>query len=72
MTLDRRHWLKAQLALAACAAWPVRAWSQSHARLGTDPFTLGVASGSPAPNEVVLWTRLAPRPLEPCGACRTP
>jgi phosphodiesterase/alkaline phosphatase D-like protein len=30
-----------------------------------DPFTLGVASGDPTPTEVVLWTRLAPRPLEP-------
>ncbi|MBP2368914.1 alkaline phosphatase D family protein [Pseudonocardia parietis] len=27
-----------------------------------DPFTLGVASGDPSPDGVVLWTRLAPRP----------
>lgn len=27
------------------------------------PFTLGVASGDPAPDGVVLWTRLAPDPL---------
>ena len=26
-----------------------------------NPFTLGVASGEPAPDGVVLWTRLAPR-----------
>ncbi len=26
------------------------------------PFTLGVASGDPSPNSVVLWTRLAPNP----------
>lgn len=32
-----------------------------------DPFTLGVASGEPAPTSVVLWTRLAPSPLEPGG-----
>ncbi|GAB4178451.1 MAG: alkaline phosphatase D family protein [Thalassobaculales bacterium] len=32
-----------------------------------DPFTLGVASGYPGPQGVVLWTRLAPRPLEPGG-----
>jgi len=32
-----------------------------------DPFTLGVASGDPSPSGVVLWTRLAPRPLEPGG-----
>jgi len=28
-----------------------------------DPFSLGVASGDPAPDGVVLWTRLAPDPL---------
>ena len=31
--------------------------------LRTDPFTLGVASGDPLPDGVVLWTRLAPDPL---------
>ena len=30
-----------------------------------DPFSLGVASGSPVPNGFVLWTRLAPDPLSP-------
>ena len=32
-----------------------------------DPFTLGVASGMPLADSVVLWTRLAPRPHEPLG-----
>ena len=32
-----------------------------------DPFTLGVASGDPLPDGVVLWTRLAPEPLDPDG-----
>ncbi len=32
-----------------------------------DPFSLGVASGDPTERGVVLWTRLAPRPLEPAG-----
>jgi alkaline phosphatase D len=31
------------------------------------PFSLGVASGDPAPDSVVLWTRLAPEPLQPGG-----
>ncbi|MFT3663963.1 alkaline phosphatase D family protein [Piscinibacter sp.] len=35
------------------APWPVDAG---------DPFTLGVASGMPRPDSVVIWTRLAPRP----------
>src|SRR5499426_869601 len=33
----------------------------------TDPFTLGVASGDPLPDGVVLWTRLAPDPLNGGG-----
>ncbi len=32
-----------------------------------DPFTVGVASGDPAADGVVLWTRLAPRPLAEDG-----
>ncbi|MBM3457386.1 MAG: alkaline phosphatase [Armatimonadetes bacterium] len=32
-----------------------------------DPFRLGVASGDPDQNSVVLWTRLAPRPLDADG-----
>lgn len=33
----------------------------------TYPFTLGVASGDPLPEGIVLWTRLAPKPLEGGG-----
>src|SRR5262245_21293449 len=29
-----------------------------------DPFRLGIASGDPTSSGVVLWTRLAPEPLE--------
>ena len=36
-------------------------------KVSADPFSLGVASGDPTPDSVVLWTRLAPRPLEPGG-----
>ena len=38
-----------------------------HGGVRRDPFTLGVASGEPWPDSVVLWTRLAPRPLDPSG-----
>lgn len=31
------------------------------------PFALGVASGDPASDGFVIWTKLAPRPLEPHG-----
>ena len=36
-------------------------------KFGDDPFTLGVASGDPTSDGFVLWTRLAPRPLEGGG-----
>ncbi|MDA0166370.1 alkaline phosphatase D family protein [Solirubrobacter ginsenosidimutans] len=32
-----------------------------------DPFQLGVASGDPSTDGMVLWTRLAPAPLSPGG-----
>src|SRR5690606_30351151 len=35
--------------------------------LAAYPFTLGVASGDPTPDGVVLWTRLAPDPLNGGG-----
>jgi alkaline phosphatase D len=31
------------------------------------PFTLGVASGDPLPHGVILWTRLAPLPINGGG-----
>jgi len=40
---------------------PARVFSQ--ATFTKDPFTLGVASGDPWHDGVVLWTRLAPDPL---------
>jgi alkaline phosphatase D len=36
--------------------------------LPDDPFRLGVASGDPLPNSVVLWTRLALDPVAPDGS----
>ncbi len=49
-----------RLAAAGVASqWlPRSAWSQP--RWSGQPFTLGVASGSPTHDSVVLWTRLAP------------
>ena len=35
--------------------------------LPADPFRLGVASGFPTDDSIVLWTRLAPDPLAPDG-----
>jgi alkaline phosphatase D len=59
MPISRRRFLAAA-ALLAGAAPLGRLYAQ--ARFDRDPFTLGVASGYPAPEGVVLWTRLAPDP----------
>ena len=62
-TLPRRALLTGAAALAAFAILPGCARSQP----GGTPFTLGVASGDPAPDGFVIWTRLAPQPLAPDG-----
>jgi alkaline phosphatase D len=43
--------------------WRVR-WRP---RFADDPFLVGVASGDPTPTSVMIWTRLAPRPLDAGG-----
>lgn len=63
----RRKFLSTTL-LGAGLALSRQTWSQSLLKkFNTDPFTLGVASGYPTANSVVLWTRLAISPLEPDG-----
>jgi alkaline phosphatase D len=47
--------------LAAAVAAPAIVRAQT---VSETPFTLGVASGDPSPEGFVIWTRLAPRPLE--------
>ena len=71
MRLARRRFLAGSLAAGtvACSVGIVRGNSPAFA---TDPFTLGVASGSPREDSVVLWTRLAPRPLEGGGMPDSP
>jgi alkaline phosphatase D len=53
---DRRRLLQLAAAGAAALWLPRSAWSQP--RFSTNPFALGVASGSPTHDSVVLWTRL--------------
>ena len=61
--LSRRDFLYGAGGLAAIAlATPAEALLDKTG-LPSDPFTLGVASGDPASDGVVLWTRLAPNPL---------
>ncbi|MFI9550437.1 alkaline phosphatase D family protein [Nonomuraea endophytica] len=58
--VSRRGFLTATLVAGSAAAIP--GWVGA-AGASSTPFTLGVASGDPAPDGVVLWTRLAPDPL---------
>src|SRR5688500_13260436 len=43
------------------------AWAVPPVQAAGPVFTLGVASGEPRPDGVVLWTRLAPEPLAAGG-----
>ncbi len=62
---SRRRFLQASTALAALQLLPP--WV-ARARAGGMPlFSLGVASGDPGSRSVVLWTRLAPDPLNGGG-----
>lgn len=62
MTIDRRKLIHAAGGLTLLAGiGGSSAWAQTSSAY---PFTLGVASGDPAPDGFVIWTRLAPRPLE--------
>jgi alkaline phosphatase D len=58
--LSRRAFLAASGGLIAAS--PALGAAQSSPRWKSDPFSLGVASGSPSPDGFVLWTRLAPEP----------
>src|SRR5256885_10972500 len=63
--MDRRRFLGATARLAALAALgQLGGCTQPQPlKFDRDPFRLGVASGDPLPDGVVLWTRLAPDPL---------
>jgi alkaline phosphatase D len=55
------------LGVAGCASQPSVAPAGSAAAQGSRIFSLGVASGEPTADGVVLWTRLAPDPLRGGG-----
>ncbi|NEB76549.1 alkaline phosphatase [Streptomyces sp. SID14478] len=72
--LGRRRFLTVTGAAAALAfavnlptAGSAAAAELDAAKVAGDPFTLGVASGDPQPDSVLLWTRLAPKPYETGG-----
>jgi alkaline phosphatase D len=67
--LTRRRLLAAAGAMAATAiATPLRSKvAYGQPRFAAYPFALGVASGDPVADGFVLWTRLAPDPLNGGG-----
>lgn len=66
--MNRRLFLTDLARYAALCAVVPNDWRVLHRpRFADDPFMLGVASGDPTPTSVVIWTRLAPRPLEAEG-----
>ncbi|MDE8651216.1 alkaline phosphatase D family protein [Novosphingobium album (ex Liu et al. 2023)] len=67
--MDRRDLIKAAGGIALLAGFArTPLFAQA---LGANPFTLGVAAGDPWPDGFVIWTRLAPRPLEEHGGMPT-
>src|SRR5438045_5838763 len=67
--MSRRELMKLAWILGAAAVAPPMLTRRAFAKPIFDayPFSLGVASGDPLPDGVVLWTRLAPKPLEGGG-----
>jgi len=66
MSFTRRDFLRCTTGLAAAALPVPRLLAQP--LFSGNPFTLGIASGYPSPDGVVLWTRLAPEAGMPQAA----
>lgn len=72
-TFDRRAFIQgagkiAGLSLGLAIAQSIGAFEVNAApKFSNYPFTLGVASGDPLSDSVILWTRLAPDPLNGGG-----
>src|SRR4051812_20096719 len=66
--VSRRLFLAYAASLSA-VPWLDRsaAGARKHVAFKTNPFQLGVASGAPTANGIVLCTRLAPEPWESAG-----
>jgi alkaline phosphatase D len=66
--MKRRDFLADVARLAALSAVVPADWRVVlRPRWADYPFQLGIASGDPTPASAVIWTRLAPRPLDPEG-----
>ena len=65
--VSRRLFVAYGAALSALPLLGRTATAKAVPAFSSDPFSLGVASGDPSSEGMVLWTRLAPQPLEPAG-----
>ncbi|MDF1858705.1 MAG: alkaline phosphatase D family protein [Verrucomicrobiales bacterium] len=67
--IERRSFLAYLATVSAIPYAALRAEGRINEKpkFSDNPFTLGVASGDPEPDGVVLWTRLAPKPLDGGG-----
>ncbi len=68
--MDRRTFVKMSGVSAAALIFGLGPFTEAavaRQRFSDYPFSLGVASGDPLPDGVVLWTRLAPDPLAEDG-----
>ncbi|HBN79673.1 MAG TPA: alkaline phosphatase, partial [Planctomycetaceae bacterium] len=62
--VNRRYFLRYLATVSTIPTLALRAEaSEANPQFKSNPFTLGVASGDPAPDGVVIWTRLSPEPL---------
>lgn len=77
LNVNRRTFLMTGAASAALSSVPIAASAQPrdnrpHQTSRMYPFTLGIASGDPSDDGVVLWTRLAPSPVDDDGMAGMP
>jgi alkaline phosphatase D len=63
MQYERRIFLAQSARLLSLASLAAAFPATTVARTKSYPFSLGVASGSPRPTSIVLWTRILPDPL---------
>jgi alkaline phosphatase D len=68
--MQRRYLLKLATASAALASLPRTGWTRQ--AWSANPFSLGIASGSPTSDSIVLWTRLGLAEVEAAGLLSSP
>ena len=66
VTMGRRQVLRGMIGSTVLTVGaPVLSGCESHVeRFDRDPFSLGIASGEPSPDGVVLWTNITPPPAQ--------